>query len=80
LGCPYDYVVFEKELQPLLLNIHGETQHKGKRPTHSAELSRKHTELIRYRRQLQEAIQEENYELASRLRDKIREIEESSSE
>lgn len=79
LGCPYDYVFFEKELQPLLLNIHGETQHTGKRPSHSADLSRRHTELIRYRRQLQEAIQEENYELASRLRDKIRDIEESTS-
>lgn len=78
LGCPYDYVFFEKEIQPLLLNIHGESQHTGKRPTHSPELSRQRTELIRYRRQLQEAIREEHYELASRLRDKIREIEESS--
>ena len=32
LGCPHDYVFFEKELTPLIANIHGETQHVGKRP------------------------------------------------
>ena len=32
LGCPHDYVCFAKELEPLLLNIHGETQHVGKVP------------------------------------------------
>ncbi len=25
LGCPHDYVFFAKELEPLLLNVHGET-------------------------------------------------------
>src|SRR5438552_3860131 len=32
LGCPHDYLCFEKELDPLILNIHGETAHAGKRP------------------------------------------------
>ena len=32
LGCPHDYVYFERELTPLIANIHGETQHVGKRP------------------------------------------------
>ena len=32
LGCPHDYVCFAKELEPLMLNIHGETQHMGKVP------------------------------------------------
>jgi protein arginine kinase activator len=32
LGCPHDYVFFEKELEPLIANIHGETTHKGKKP------------------------------------------------
>ena len=32
LGCPHDYVCFEKELTPLIANIHGETKHAGKRP------------------------------------------------
>ena len=32
LGCPHDYVCFQKELEPLIMNIHGELQHVGKRP------------------------------------------------
>ena len=32
LGCPHDYIFFEKELDPLIMNIHGETTHTGKRP------------------------------------------------
>src|SRR5476649_2487260 len=32
LGCPHDYVCFQKELDPLILNIHGEIEHVGKRP------------------------------------------------
>ncbi|NBW87532.1 MAG: DNA helicase UvrBC, partial [Planctomycetia bacterium] len=32
LGCPHDYVHFDKELEPLIANIHGSTQHTGRRP------------------------------------------------
>ncbi len=32
LGCPYDYICFQQELEPLIVNIHGETEHVGKRP------------------------------------------------
>ena len=32
LGCPHDYIAFQRELIPLLENIHGETQHAGKFP------------------------------------------------
>ena len=32
LGCPHDYECFADELEPLLVNIHGETEHRGKRP------------------------------------------------
>jgi protein arginine kinase activator len=33
LGCPHDYVHFEKELEPLIANIHGATRHPGRRPS-----------------------------------------------
>ena len=36
LGCPHDYVCFQKELGPLILNIHGESEHVGKRPRRAA--------------------------------------------
>lgn len=33
LGCSHDYVAFEKELEPLIANIHGATAHTGRRPS-----------------------------------------------
>lgn len=75
LGCPNDYTCFEKELQPLLLNIHGETQHVGKVPKRCASGAKKQTRLIRLRREMKEAIAMEDYERASELRDEIRDLE-----
>lgn len=75
LGCPNDYACFEKELQPLLMNIHGEAQHVGKVPKRSASGAKKQTRLIRLRREMKEAIATEDYERASELRDEIRELE-----
>ena len=74
-GCPHDYVCFADELEPLLVNIHGETEHIGKCPQHSADDSAKQTELIRLRREMKEAVAEEDYERASALRDEIRRTE-----
>ena len=78
LGCPHDYVCFEKQLEPLILNIHGDTQHVGKVPTRAGKSIDRRTQLIKLRRDLEEAIQYEEYERASTLRDKIREIEKST--
>lgn len=75
LGCPHDYVYFKKELMPLLVNIHGETQHEGKRPKRGIQDTDRQTELIRLRRQMREAVEQEDYEAASNLRDQIRQIE-----
>lgn len=77
LGCPHDYIAFESQLDPLILNIHGESTHVGKVPKRSARGSEKRTQLIRLRREMTEAVAEEDYERASRLRDEIRRIEES---
>ncbi|MAT68864.1 MAG: DNA helicase UvrBC [Planctomycetaceae bacterium] len=77
LGCPHDYVFFEKELEPLLLNIHDQTQHIGKNPKRCPRGADQQTQLIRLRREMKEAVSEENYERASELRDQIREIEAS---
>lgn len=77
LGCPHDYVCFEKELDPLLLNIHGETKHVGKQPRRGLGDTDRHTQLIRLRRDMKEAVAAEDYERASQLRDEIRQIKES---
>ena len=75
LGCPNDYLCFEKQLEPLILNIHGESEHEGKAPKETPGASHERTQLIRFRREMQEAIECEDYEKASELRDKIRSIE-----
>jgi protein arginine kinase activator len=75
LGCPNDYVCFEKQLEPLIANIHGETVHVGKRPKRTARGMDNQTRLIRLRRDLREAVQAEDYERASLLRDEIRVLE-----
>jgi protein arginine kinase activator len=75
LGCPYDYVGFQKQLDPLILNIHGETEHVGKSPKRSAGGGQRRTQLIRLRREMKDAVTQEDYERASQLRDQIRRIE-----
>ncbi len=75
LGCPHDYTEFENELLPLLENIHGETQHCGKLPTRAADSSRQQYELIRLRKDLQQAVASEDYESAAQLRDAIVSLE-----
>ncbi len=75
LGCPHDYVCFQTQLEPLILNIHGELEHVGKRPSRSPKGTEERTQLIKLRREMKEAIEEENYERASELRDEIHRIE-----
>ena len=75
LGCPNDYVCFAKQLDVLILNIHGESEHVGKVPKRKGEASNQRTLLIKLRRELSEAVADEDYKRAGTLRDKIKEIE-----
>jgi protein arginine kinase activator len=75
LGCPHDYICFQAQLEPLLTNIHDSLEHLGKRPRRSAVGSEKRTQLIRLRREMKDAIDDEHYEKASELRDEIQRIE-----
>jgi protein arginine kinase activator len=77
LGCPHDYVVFHKELVPLLENIHGEVKHSGKAPRRKYPESGIASQMTAVRRQLQSAIAREDYEQAANLRDTLRQLESS---
>lgn len=79
LGCPYDYTFFNEELEPLLVNVHGNLEHIGKRPPQVPGQAELRTTLIRLRREMKEAVMAEKYEKASKLRDEIRTIEEQLS-
>jgi protein arginine kinase activator len=78
LGCPYDYVFFQEDLEPLLLNIHGAKLHRGKRPTRRSGSPDRQHQLIQKRREMQEAIQKEDYERAGELRDTIKRMEQEA--
>jgi protein arginine kinase activator len=80
LGCPYDYTHFQAELEPLLTNIHDSVQHCGKRPHRAAVSADSQAQLIQLRRQMEEAIEREDYEKASEVRDAIRKLEQSAGE
>ncbi len=76
LGCAHDYDHFAPELVPLLESIHGDTRHGGKRPRRGAVRPPEQNELVQLRRKLLQAVSDEAYEAAARLRDRIRQLEE----
>jgi protein arginine kinase activator len=74
-GCPHDYTHFQKELQPLLENIHEDTQHVGKQPRRLLIGTADQTRLVQLRSLQRDAIEEEEYETAAQLRDEIAALE-----
>ena len=76
LGCPHDYEVFEKNLLPLIeRSQNGKTQHEGKIPSSVGADQKKQIQLSTLKRQLEQAVRNEDYETAARLRDEIKEAE-----
>lgn len=76
LGCPHDYEVFHRVLTPLLERAHGGgTQHMGKVPPKANAAVKQQAGLIKLRRELQDAIEQENYERAAKVRDRIKDLE-----
>jgi protein arginine kinase activator len=75
LGCAYDYVAFEDDLEPLLVNIHGALAHTGKVPQNLKGSPERQHRLMQLKSEMNEAVTKEDYESASRLRDRISAIE-----
>ena len=71
LGCPMDYTAFEKGLIPLLEKMHGSSQHIGKAPPAAGKEVIKKNKLIQLRKDLNSAVESENYEKAATIRDEI---------
>jgi protein arginine kinase activator len=78
-GCEHDYELFEKDLTPLLQRAHDSaTHHVGKVPSRQGQAGvpmKKRVDMTKLRKDLQKAIEAEDYEKAARLRDQIREAE-----
>lgn len=77
IGCADCYRTFYDKLLPSLQRIHGKTRHEGKVPRiRQAENTSPSDSLIRLETELKEAIEQQNFEKAALLRDKINEIRE----
>jgi protein arginine kinase activator len=75
LGCDKCYDSFRKELLPIIKNIHGSTLHVGgKAPVQSA-VDNVAVEIDKLKTELNQAVKNEEYELAATLRDRIKELE-----
>ena len=72
LGCANCYQAFKTPLTALLQRVHGNTQHAGRVPggAHSGTSIRMN--IDRLRQKLQQAVADEEYEQAAKLRDAIR--------
>ncbi|MBN1765565.1 MAG: UvrB/UvrC motif-containing protein [Sedimentisphaerales bacterium] len=76
LGCPNDYLAFEKPLRTLIERAQdGATSHVGKVPKNSEGKMADQLKLLRFRQELYKALEQEDYETAVRLRDEIRKFE-----
>lgn len=76
LGCPDCYSAFEEELGSLLRKIHGSHVHVGKGPKKGVpESSPVEGKIRELRKRLEESVSREEYEMAARLRDEIRMLE-----
>ncbi|MBX5465215.1 MAG: UvrB/UvrC motif-containing protein, partial [Clostridia bacterium] len=89
LGCETCYTAFAPQLEPLLRRIQGADRHRGKRPVAPGRREQAAAggtapapdgasageSLAELRRQLDEAVRQEEYERAALLRDRIRALE-----
>ncbi len=74
-GCFNCYEVFGDRLNPLLKRLHGNIRHNGKVPEKVSKSIRSSKEISELKEILNKAIQDEEYEKAAEIRDKIRSIE-----
>ena len=79
LGCADCYKTFSAALLPLIKRVQQATQHTGKRPERAAREARPAAAaapLARLQERLKQAVENEAFEEAARLRDEIRAFEE----
>lgn len=72
MGCAECYSAFYDKLLPSLQRIHGKSSHAGKKPNDFSE--NKFNKLEELKVQLENAVREQNFELAAKIRDEINDI------
>jgi len=77
-GCSHCYEAFADRLDPLMRRVQGSTRHVGRKVCRTADQQEQEllrSRLVELKRSLQQAVQEEAYEKAARLRDEIHSLE-----
>lgn len=74
LGCAECYNTFRAELTTLLRRIHGSAEHRGHVAQTATEEYQTLREENRLRDELKKAIEDENFEMAAEIRDRIRSL------
>lgn len=75
LGCSECYLAFEQELEPTLRRIHGNSRHIGRVPLRGGGTYLIKKQIADLKNQLQIAVNNEEYEKAAVIRDKIKKLE-----
>lgn len=75
LGCSECYNTFAEQLEPALRRIHGHTRHVGRVPARQGGTIKLQREIESLKAQLKKAVQDEQYEKAAELRDRIKKLE-----
>jgi len=74
-GCSSCYKHFAARLDPLFKRVHGNTVHVGKIPKRSGGQIQCRRELDELKKEMQRRIEQEEFEQAANIRDRIRELE-----
>lgn len=74
-GCGECYKAFRTSAAGILRQIHSTTTHTGKIPSKSGDALKKQRRYDLLKSQLQDAVKNENYELAAKLHKEIRAME-----
>lgn len=77
LGCDQCYESFRDKLLPLIKNVQGNERHTGKIPRRAGKGLKRLKEVEGLRKDLDQAILEEEFEVAALIRDRIKVLEDA---
>ncbi|NBI08021.1 UvrB/UvrC motif-containing protein [Senegalia massiliensis] len=80
LGCSKCYETFNENLNPLFKRIHGHDTHRGKIPNRAGKSIKLRNDIKKLTKELNKAIENEEFEKAAELRDEIRDLREDIKE
>ena len=78
VGCDKCYETFLEQLIPSLQRMHGRSRHAGKIPNQIVIEESTEDKIAELQNQMQKAIETQDFELAAKLRDQIKELKEDA--